>query len=178
MRRMATGFVTLALVGLCVGTALAQNASGPSDDRQLLGVWDLVSIEDRDPKNEVSLWLGQHPTGTITYSPGGRMAVQFMGDPPPAITAQNAWQGREINPAVSISELRDALGGYYAYFGTYKVDPVRHVVTHHIRASLRPSEVGIDYERPYRFDGDRLILRYPNTGGRTRTITFRKAEQF
>jgi hypothetical protein len=106
------------------------------------------------------------------------MAVQFMGDPRPAITAQNAWQGREINPAVSISELRDALGGYYAYFGTYKVDPVRHVVTHHIQASLRPSEVGIEYERPYRFDGDRLILRYPNTGGRTRTITFRKVEQF
>lgn len=59
----------------------------------------------------------------------------------------------------------------------YTVDLVRHVVTHHIRASLKPSEVGIDYERPYRFEGDRLILRYPAGGGRTRTITFRKAER-
>lgn len=111
--------MTLALIGCSVGTLLAQDAPGQSDDRQLFGVWDLVSIEDRGPQGELSLWLGQHPTGTITYSPNRRMVVQFMGDPRPVIATPNAWQGRPINPAVPIGELQDAPGGYYAYFGTY-----------------------------------------------------------
>ena len=178
MKRIGSGIVALLLLGCSNGTLLAQGPSSQSDARQLLGVWELVSIEDRGSQGEQSLWLGPHPTGTITYSPGGRMAVQFMGDPRPVVATPNAWQGRQINPAVPIDELHDALGGYYAYFGTYSVDFVKHVVVHHIRASLHPSEVGIDYERPYRFEGDLLILRYPAGGGATRTITFRKAEQF
>lgn len=122
MSRIVSGFVTLVLIGCSVGTLLAQDAPSQSDDRQLFGVWDLVSIEDRGPQGELSLWLGQHLTGTITYSPNGRMVIQFMRDPRPVIATPNAWQGRQINPvnpAVPIGKLQDALGGYYAYFGIY-----------------------------------------------------------
>ena len=44
-----------------------------------------------------------------------------------------------------------------AYYGTYAVDPERHVVTHHVAASLRASEAGT-IERRYTLRGDTLVL--------------------
>jgi hypothetical protein len=111
------------------------------------------------------------------------MAVQVMRDPRPTFTAGSIWSsdGRELLPGASANEIREAYAGYYAYFGTFDVDERAHAVTHHVRASLRSQEVGLDFVRPYEFSGDQLILRYSvlATGGETRTrvIVWRRAER-
>ena len=68
------------------------------------------------------------------------MSVQIMRDPsltPPPANPQDA---------------------YLAYFGRYGVNERQATVTHHVQGSMRPSEIGTDYTRSVRLDGDRLVL--------------------
>jgi hypothetical protein len=90
--------------------------------------------------------------------------------------------GRDLLPSASTSEIRDAYGGYYAYFGTWEIDESARTVTHHIRGSMRTVEVGADYVRPYEFSGEHLLLRStvsPASGEKQiRVITWRRAGRF
>lgn len=163
-------------------TASGERQAAPKVAAQLLGVWDLVSYEDHRPNGEVLHWWGQHPSGVLTYSRSGRMAVQFMRDPRPTFAAGRVWgpDNQQLLPTASATEIRDAFAGYYAYFGTYEVDERAQTVTHHIKASLRSHEVGADNVRPFKLSGDQLVLRFPVTADdgerRTRIIVWRRAE--
>jgi len=176
--------VAVTLLMACAGVVLLRGGQSTSTDdkRMLFGVWDLVSLEDQRANGEVVYWLGKHPNGTLTYTPSGRLAVQFMRDPRPTFAEGNVWSpgGLDLLPMVPAVEIRDALAGYYAYFGSYDVDERAHTVTHHVTASLRSHEVGLNYVRPYELRGDRLVLRYPvlAEGGETRTrvVVWHRAE--
>lgn len=62
------------------------------------------------------------------------------------------------NGTASDAELREAAGGFIAYFGTFDVDEPSTSVIHHVEACLVPSWVGHDLKRKYRFQGNRLML--------------------
>jgi hypothetical protein len=173
----------LASAGILVGASIpTQGQTVTAGGHPLHGVWELVSLEDHQPDGKIVYWLGRAVTGTITYTPGGRMFVQFLGDPHPRFAAGNVFSpsGRALLPAAANDEIRTVYGGYYAYFGTYDIDESKRVVTHHVASSLRPQEIGLNYKRPYELTGDRLVLRYPvsdDSGGtNTRVIVWRRAE--
>ena len=172
------------MLATCLG-AVTSGAPQPPPTltaKQLVGVWDLVSYEDHRPDGEVLRPWGQHPSGVLTYSPSGRMAVQFMRDPRPTFAIGRAWgrDNQNLLPTASAAEIRDAYAGYYAYFGTYDVDERARAVTHHITSSLRSHEVGTDNVRPFELAGDRLVLRFAVTADdgemRTRIIVWRRSE--
>jgi hypothetical protein len=173
----------LTTAGILVGASIPiQGQTASNGGHPLHGVWELVSLEDHQPDGKIVHWLGSGVTGTITYTPGGRMFVQFLGDPHPRFAAGNVFSpsARTLLPAAADDEIRRAYGGYYAYFGTYDIDERKRVVTHHVASSLRPHEIGVNYVRPYELTGDRLVLRYPvsdDSGGtNTRVIVWRRAE--
>jgi hypothetical protein len=182
MRLLGTSVVTLAVAGaLWTSGIAAGQATQPGERQKLLGVWELVSLQDQRQNGEVLDWMGKQPTGTLIYSADGHMAVQIMRDPRPS-AAGSMWRsdGRDLLPGASANEIRDAYRGYYAYFGTWEVDERAHTVTHHIRGSLRSVEVGANYVRPYEFSGEQLLFRSPVSGadGETRLITWRRAGRF
>ena len=132
--------------------SFAQNRRGNEEiARKVVGTWRLISIEATRPNGEVAHDWGQNPTGLIIYDSSGRMAVQFMRDPPPSSA---------FNP-LTIEEKNAAFEGYYAYFGTYEFNEKDGTVTHHIQSSMRPYEVGTDYKRFYKLGGNRLTLFTP-----------------
>ena len=55
-------------------------------------------------------------------------------------------------------ELRNAVTGFVAYFGTFDVDAATHTVIHHVQASLFPSWAGTDLKRNFHFEGRSLVL--------------------
>jgi hypothetical protein len=61
----------------------------------------------------------------------------------------------------SDAEVRAAMAGYIAYYGTYTLDLSRGVVTHHVQGALFPNWVGGDQVRHFRLDGDRLTITTP-----------------
>ena len=176
--------VTAALASLLSTSApAAAQSTQPSERRNLVGVWDLVTAQDRRPNGDMLDLFGAKPSGTLIYTPDGRVSVQIMRDPRPT-SADSIWSsdGRDLRPKASAQEIRDAYTAYYAYSGTWQIDERAHTVTHHVRASLRSGEVGLNYVRPYEFAGEQLLLRYSVTADdgerRTRVMVWRRAERF
>jgi hypothetical protein len=104
---------------------------------ELFGVWQLMSLDAIRPNGEATTgWLGTTPTGLLVYDRTGYMCVQLMRDP------------RE-------GSVQD---GYYAYFGTFEIDERAHTTVHRVEGSLRPDEVGINYEQNVALSRDELTL--------------------
>lgn len=117
--------------------------SAPASRTSLEGAWELVSVATRWPDGRTTEPWGAAPVGRLTYSPDGRMTALLMD------ARRNQADGGAVPPELQ--------GSAAAYYGTYAVDPARHVVTHHVAASLRASEAGT-IERRYTLRNDTLIL--------------------
>ena len=154
---MTKTFALLLLMSISCG-AIAQNAGD-----QIIGAWELVTVEVRDESGNWTRAMGRFgddPIGYITYAADGRMAVQICNlnrpNLKPAASGETGWVGR-VNVA-SAEVLRQALLGYTAYFGTYNIDTAEHAVTHNRSGHWIPNSVGSSVKRFYEFEGDRLIL--------------------
>ena len=145
---------------LCGSTLVAQlfpQAKVPAlTSDQLVGAWQLVSLETVRPNGEVIFpYYGKHPKGLIIYDRSGRMSVQIAADPAPTVPPTSS---RESVLSASPADKSKAFDGYYAYYGTWTFDAANSTVTHHIQQSLAPGERGEDAVRHFVLDGDRLIL--------------------
>jgi hypothetical protein len=120
----------------------------------LVGVWKLVSFHTRDASGKMTYPFGQDARGRLIYEPNGRMAVQLMDSRRPRFTADD--------PLItSEAELRQAFGGYAAYYGTYSINPDEQTIVHHIEAALIPNWAGTDQKRHFEYDGKYLTLSGP-----------------
>jgi hypothetical protein len=135
------------------GTGVAGSPRASDTTASVVGTWRLVLADHRP--NKEGPWVhayGEHPQGYIVYDQTGHMFVQVCNDPPTPPFAS----GDDYKPTAR--EAQTAYLNYVAYFGTYSLDPARHVLTHHVEGSLLPSFTATDQERPYILHGDTLEL--------------------
>jgi hypothetical protein len=146
---------------------LAASSSATADQlslrSKLIGIWSLteaVTVKG----NETVPWFGRHPpiTGIIIYSENGWMSVQIAGAPAGTISRADFSKLSAADRAVWLDE-------YYAYYGTFEVDEVAQVITHHVVSSLLPYETATILKRNVSINGDVLSLLTParDDGGRT-----------
>ena len=83
------------------------------------------------------------------------MSVQIVSDPKPAVPLASSREGFLASSPV---EKVSAIDGYYAYFGTWTVNPSDSTVTHHIQQSLCPGEKGEEAIRKVTLLGNQLTL--------------------
>ena len=122
---------------------------------ELIGSWDLVRIDLIGPGAEsLPPAFGGHPEGVLHYMPDGRMVAII----------QNA--GRGPIPGGrrggTDADWRLAAKSFTAYAGNWEVT-ADHIV-HHVDFNSFPNDVGVDYIRFARFDGDLLVLETPIDG--------------
>jgi hypothetical protein len=115
----------------------------------------LVSCETKSEDGRIDHPYGEKPVGRIAYDKAGRMSVQLMR---PGRSCTVASGVSLVEGKASNAEIREAVDGFLAYFGTFDVDESAQTVIHHVEASLVPSWVGTDLKRTYRFDANRLML--------------------
>ena len=154
--------VCLVTIGLSFGVGVSQAQARPdhrgtvSAGDGLIGAWRLVSVETIRPGGEVIYpFYGKHPEGLIVYDRSGWMSVQIVSDPQPTVPRASS---REEFLAAVTAEKVAAAEGYYAYYGTWTLDPSNSTVTHHIKQSLYPGERGEEGIRRFVLDGDHLTL--------------------
>jgi hypothetical protein len=137
----ALAAVALASSGVSAG---AQPPKSQAELRKaFVGTWRLVSIDG----GTTATTRGEKPTGVIYYDLNGNMAAQIMPDRP-----RPKWTGTPTP-----EQALDAFRGYTAYFGTYTIDEVAGIVTHHRQGMLDGGAV--DFVRRFEFKpGDRLVL--------------------
>ena len=143
--------------------------------KSLVGTWELLSRVDRTPSGErrVDPSLGEHPVALLYYDRTGHFAAQFMNrERGSAATAAAAAMG-----AAGSNNSR-AVGGYDAYFGTYRVNDATGEVTQTLQAALSPESVGMTVTRTMQVDGDTLTISIDLTDSRgdrvTRTLTWKR----
>ena len=130
----------------------------------LVATWRLVAWEHVTAAG-VSHPMGPDPVGYIFYDAGGRMSVQVMRRGRSGLAADGVTEARA-------DLLREVLGGYLAYGGSYAVDAAAGTVTHRIDCALLPAQVGAELTRWFEIDGNRLTLYLsppgagPRRGGR------------
>ena len=112
------------------------------------GTWRLKRYERRRTDGSLRLPLGENARGLLIYTPDGCMSGQIMRPERPRFQ-EGALAGG------SAAEIRAALLGYVAYFGTYAVDESARTVTHEVIGSWYPNFVGSRQVRHYEFEGPR-----------------------
>jgi hypothetical protein len=117
-----------------------------------VGTWRLVSFELRKADGEVSYPFGQDAVGYIMYSQDGYMSVAFMPANRPRFAVGDIMGG-------TMEEKAAAAETYVSYCGKYEIQEDK--VVHHIEVSFFPNWIGVDQERFYSLDGDRLSLFTP-----------------
>jgi hypothetical protein len=145
---LKTSFAGLSIVVALF--ACQQQADQAERERELAGVWRLVSWQLTNAAGEIKYPYGETPEGQIIYTAGGQMSAQLM------------YPGAELgdmsglDSAAAISQVSRT---FFAYYGTYTVDEVAGTVTHHVRGCLRPDWVGTDRVRHFAWlDRDRISL--------------------
>jgi hypothetical protein len=119
---------------------------------RFIGAWKLVSIEDRQPDGKITYPYGKEAVGLLIYDASGRMSVQIMQRDRQAFSSS---QWREV-PA---EEIKSAVEGFTAFFGSYEIDDAERIITHHVEGHLLPASVGKRLKRAYEFSNNRLILK-------------------
>jgi hypothetical protein len=136
---------------LLAASLLAQTTTPAPTVAQLLGTWKLVSIEDTmtDGKVQPPAQFGVHPHGFIMYEPDGHMCAAIAnGD-------RAAWK----DPAKPTDAEKIAYyDTFIAYCGTFKLDGATSTVTHYPSVAWTPAYVGSTQPRPFRLEGNRLII--------------------
>ena len=140
--RLNLGAIFLCLC-ILVPVSYAEQPSATDDGSRLIGTWDLVSVEARWPDGHVTAPWGTKPPGRLTYSKDGQMSALLMHE-----------ERNQAAHNVVAKELQNEAAGY---FGTYNVDTARHVVSHHVEATLRSAESGT-IDRTYEFKNGNLYL--------------------
>ena len=146
-------------IGSAAGCAAGLQAA-PRD--RFIGVWKLVRFERKFTDGRIDYPYGEKPVGRITYDKAGRMSAQLMRPGRRSTVAPGA---SFVTGNASAEEIREAVEGFIAYYGTFDVDESTQTVIHHVQACLVPSWVGTDLKRTYRFEANRLVLTATATTG-------------
>jgi len=169
---IVSGLMLLLSGGGLSGRVSTQSREGAR--AQIVGAWQLESRTVRKTSGEILLdpVLGKQPTGRLVYDVSGHMMLQMMR--------------QERAQAISVpSNPHDAANarivlGYDAYFGTFTVNAAEGTITHHVEGSLFPEDLGKDFRRFFRIEGDTFTLsftsRAPEGFDVTRTLLFRRSK--
>ncbi len=142
----------------------AKEQAPPAD---IVGSWRLVKFEDVED-GKVIRRFGDNPVGLFVYTADGHVIIQIADPANPACIApaKKSGPGKKDDPTLAACTAQQALAllaGTVAYWGTYSVevdkdDPGKGVVTHHVISDLSNGYAGSDQPRPFRLNGDRLVI--------------------
>ena len=150
---MRTIYLLFCLQVLSVG-AFFQFPARPGAN-VLVGTWRVAEFTDIDEQGKWRYWFGEHPLGYWVLDTTGRVHIQIMKVPPLKPIPESNWDAGTLpSPEHALA----AYAAYDAYFGTYTLDTRNHVVTIHVEGSLQPDYTNTEQPRPFRLEGDRLVI--------------------
>jgi hypothetical protein len=119
---------------------------------RFIGAWRLVSFEEETSDGEIVYPYGKNPIGLLIYDSSGRMSVQIMR------SDRASFSSSEWN-TVPAEEIKKAMAGFTAFFGSFEVDADNNTVIHRVEGHVLPGSVGKTLGREFEFAGDLLILK-------------------
>jgi hypothetical protein len=118
---------------------------------QLVGVWSLVSWEQRKNDGTTIQRYGANPTGIAVFDAEGRYIISVMRSDRANYASNNLWAG-------TAEENKVTAAGTITYFGTYAPGDAESSIMIHIEGSSFPNWNGTDQKRLVAIAGSRLTL--------------------
>jgi hypothetical protein len=144
------------IIGLLLAlSALSISLTGrpPNDQeetrRKIAGTWKLVHEERTLKDGSKAQYFGPNGKAFLIYSADGHMCVVGMDPDRPK------WEHPE---KPTQAEKASAFDGSDGYCGPYEIDTKHNQLVHLPEVSTGPGYVGTRQIRPYRIEGDRMIL--------------------
>jgi len=140
----------------------------------IVGTWEVVTRIDRkhDGTEVEEPSLGRDPVALIMFDVNSRFAAQFMKRTAGAVAEAST-------PSRAAPNNTRAINGYDSYFGTYRVDDERKLVTLTLTGALSRENVGMVLTREMAVVRDQLVIRVPTAAADgtsvVRTLTCRRA---
>ena len=140
-------------------------------ENKIQGTWWLLSREDhtKNGQKRIDPILGADPIAILVYA-NNHFAAQFMKRERSIDIITNATRAGQNNTS--------AIGGYDAYFGTYKVDEGTNQVAHTLVGSINAANIGMTVYRNLTVEDDKLTIQLDTTthDGEpvTRTLTWKR----
>ena len=131
-----------------------KNKTNEREKNKLIGTWRLIEYSDYD--TVTNKWIhpyGNHPKGYFTYTKSGIVNLNVSAEKPLVIAADSEY----IKPLTLGVVLDNACG----YFGTYTIDSLNSIVTHHVKGGSVINYIGTDQHRQFILIGDTLKIGDP-----------------
>ena len=124
------------------------------EKNKLVGTWRLIEYADYD--SVTNKWIhpyGNHPKGYFTYTKSGIVNLNGSAEKPMVIAADS-----EYTKPITLGAVLD---NAFGYFGTYTIDSLNSIVTHHVKGGSVINYIGTDQHRQFILKGDTLIIGDP-----------------
>ena len=123
-------------------------------NNKLVGTWKLIEYSDYDTvSNKWTHPYGDHPKGYFTYTNSGIVNLNGSAEKPLVIPADS-----EYTKPLTLGAILDNAWGY---FGTYTIDSVNSILTHHVKGGSVINYIGTDQHRQFILKGDTLLIGDP-----------------
>ncbi len=125
--------------------------------KKIVGTWKLVSAEEtlKNGNKRPYANLGPHGKAFLMYAADGYMCAELMNPDRPA------WKSEKPTAEDKV----DAFNGFFAYCGRYEIHADKNYLVHLPEVSMTQDYLGTRQIRPYRFEGNRMILGDKSSNG-------------
>jgi hypothetical protein len=156
--------VVVIVLGVAVLSSAAFGQQNPSKE-QLMGAWDLVSIDSVRADGSRLTAFGDNPNGIAFFDGTGHYIITVMRSDRAKYAANDRTQG-------NAEENKATAQGAFTYFGTYTVSEPEHTISIYVVGSSFPNWNGTNQKRTFAVSGDELKLTNPvaSTGGTTEVV--------
>ena len=126
-----------------------------NNKNKLVGTWRLIEYADFDTiTHKWTNLYGEHPKGYFTYTNSGIVNLNGSAEKPLVIPVDS-----EYTKPLTLGTILDNAWGY---FGTYTIDSINSIVTHHVKGGSVINYIGTDQHRKFILKGDTLLLGDPS----------------
>ena len=147
-------FIIILAVLAVISCSAKREKTTERQKNNLVGTWRLVDYADFDTVTKK--WIhpyGDHPKGYFTYTNSGIVNLNGSSEKPLVIPVDS-----EYTKPLTLGTILDNAWGY---FGTYTIDSLHSILTHHVKGGSVINYIGTDQHRQFVLKGDTLLLGDP-----------------
>jgi hypothetical protein len=149
---------------------LFQSAKAQSSNRDLAGVWSLVSVENIDRDGSKTYPYGEQPQGMLVFTSNGEYAIQILKAARPKVSAKDKNKATPEENAALVQ-------GNNSHFGSFSVDEKKRIIRFNIEHAFYPNWEGTVQERSYTLEHNMLkyvVTQTTNGGTVTAAVVWRR----
>lgn len=152
-------FLVAALVNLSLTYA---QKSTKALNEQLIGTWELVSVDNIYPDSSRVHPYGKNPQGMLIFGVNGNYAIQILKADRPKIISGDK---NNCTPEENVMMVQ----GSNSHFGKYSVDEADQTITFKIVHASFPNWEGTIQKRSYTYTGNEIkyVVTHTTQGGQS-----------